>query len=209
MHQRRGVQAEAGAEGRRREAGERAWRGREAGEPPTHSIADGTALHRGRVGSRHFQSLEIRLGALCFICRGYATLLPFCSRPPPLYTHHPSHPRHNPRFFISFHFIPRKIRGERFLFIITIGRVSLSFFLVVTPIINRHIAKGSLCSPSTSGCLVVGTCGAIFSLPCTLLPSWTIWWWSSSYCRLLAYMSPWSKSSSTPCRNSSLRKLQC
>ena len=32
----------------------RAWRG-EAAEPPTHSIADGTALHRGRVGSRHFQ----------------------------------------------------------------------------------------------------------------------------------------------------------
>ena len=31
-------------------------RGREAAEPPTHSIADGTALHRGRVGSRHFQS---------------------------------------------------------------------------------------------------------------------------------------------------------
>ena len=32
-------------------------RGREAAEPPTHSIADGTALRCGRVGSRHFQSL--------------------------------------------------------------------------------------------------------------------------------------------------------
>ena len=31
-------------------------RGREAAEPPTHSIADGTALRCGRVGSRHFQS---------------------------------------------------------------------------------------------------------------------------------------------------------
>ena len=31
-----------------------AWRG-EAAEPPTHSIADGTALHRGRGGSRHFR----------------------------------------------------------------------------------------------------------------------------------------------------------
>ena len=34
-----------------------AWRA-EAAEPPTHSIADGTALHRGRVGSRHFRELE-------------------------------------------------------------------------------------------------------------------------------------------------------
>ena len=32
-----------------------AWRG-EAAEPPTHSIADGTAeMHRGRGGSRHFR----------------------------------------------------------------------------------------------------------------------------------------------------------
>ena len=31
-----------------------AWRG-EAAEPPTHSIADGTALRCGRVGSRHFR----------------------------------------------------------------------------------------------------------------------------------------------------------
>ena len=60
MHQRRGVQAEAGAEGRRREAGERAWRGREAGEPPTHSIADGTALHRGEVKERGICPLRRR-----------------------------------------------------------------------------------------------------------------------------------------------------
>ena len=40
--------------GHGRESG--AWRGREAAEPPTHSIADGTAeMHRGRGGSRHFQ----------------------------------------------------------------------------------------------------------------------------------------------------------
>ena len=42
----RGARHRAGAEGR----------GRAAQAPPTHSIADGTALHRGRVGSRHFQS---------------------------------------------------------------------------------------------------------------------------------------------------------
>ena len=42
-----------------------AWRG-EAAEPPTHSIADGTALRCGRVGSRHFQKLyNFIVGLLC------------------------------------------------------------------------------------------------------------------------------------------------
>ena len=61
MHQRRGVQAEAGAEGQARQRGAAEPRGekrsmaeqRAAERRP--SIADGTALHRGRVGSRHFE----------------------------------------------------------------------------------------------------------------------------------------------------------
>ena len=91
-----------------------AWRG-EAAEPPTHSIADGTALHRGRVGSRHFQKpLGFVLGASLFLCPSgdvclggpcdlSLILLSFFSRSVSL--------REN--FFW----------GERFLFIITIGRM--------------------------------------------------------------------------------------
>ena len=64
MHQRRGVQAEAGAEGRDRG-------GRAAHTP---SIADGTALHRGRGGSRHFQKpLGFVLGASLFV----GVIIPF------------------------------------------------------------------------------------------------------------------------------------
>ena len=52
----------------------REGRGREAAEPPTHSIADGTALHRGRVGSRHFQKpLGFVLGASLFV----GVIIPF------------------------------------------------------------------------------------------------------------------------------------
>ena len=66
----RGVQAEAGAEGQARQRGAAEPRGehgrghgesegerRERGGRAAHtpSIADGTALHRGRVGSRHFE----------------------------------------------------------------------------------------------------------------------------------------------------------
>ena len=40
----------------------------EAAEPPTHSIADGTALRCGRVGSRHFRELEEKSpGSLVFV----------------------------------------------------------------------------------------------------------------------------------------------
>ena len=54
-----------------------AWRG-EAAEPPTHSIADGTALRCGRVGSRHFR--ESPSGLSFFVP---ATLLsPRCSAVP-------------------------------------------------------------------------------------------------------------------------------
>ena len=55
----------------------RAWRG-EAAEPPTHSIADGTALHRGRVGSRHFE--RVPFGTLFFLC-GDAAYSPFHRSP--------------------------------------------------------------------------------------------------------------------------------
>ena len=45
------------AEGRGIAARREQGRGREAAEPPTHSIADGTALRCGRVGSRQFENL--------------------------------------------------------------------------------------------------------------------------------------------------------
>ena len=73
------VQAEAGAEGRgraaRREAAERG--GREAAEPPTHSIADGTALRNivGEEVAATFGSLEIRLGASLFVSLGAGGIL--------------------------------------------------------------------------------------------------------------------------------------
>ena len=68
MHQRRGGQAEAGAEGQARQS--RA----ERAEPPTHSIADGTALRCGRVGSRHFRKpLGFVLGASLFV----GVIIPF------------------------------------------------------------------------------------------------------------------------------------
>ena len=41
----------------------------------TPSIADGTALHCGRVGSRHFESLEIRLGGSLFVSLGAGGIL--------------------------------------------------------------------------------------------------------------------------------------
>ena len=70
MHQRRGVQAEAGAEGQARQRGAAEPRGegmaeRRAAAPTQLSIADGTALHRGRVGSRHFE--ESPLGLSFFV----------------------------------------------------------------------------------------------------------------------------------------------
>ena len=74
MHQRRGVQAEAGAEGRRgaRQSRASATQRRAAERRP--SIADGTALHRGRVGSRHFQKpLGFVLGASLFV----GVIIPF------------------------------------------------------------------------------------------------------------------------------------
>ena len=46
-----------------------AWRG-EAAEPPTHSIADGTALRCGRVGSRHFERV---LYGLSFFASTYSS----------------------------------------------------------------------------------------------------------------------------------------
>ena len=57
---------------RRAGAGERAGRGgrqrsREARAAERDSIADGTALRCGRVGSRHFESSKFMLGAL-FVC---------------------------------------------------------------------------------------------------------------------------------------------
>ena len=61
----RGARHRAGAEGS----------GRAARAPHTPSIADGTALHRGRGGSRHFQRVEFRLGGLCLYA---ADTLLFC-----------------------------------------------------------------------------------------------------------------------------------
>ena len=57
----------------------RARRG-EAAEPPTLSIADGTALRCGRVGSRHFQKpLRFVLGASLFYPRHMSPCLSFLS----------------------------------------------------------------------------------------------------------------------------------
>ena len=50
-----------------------AWRA-EAAEPPTHSIADGTALHRGRVGSRHFEA-PLRISQGRFSCASIQSTL--------------------------------------------------------------------------------------------------------------------------------------
>ena len=76
MPQRRASRGTGRAQrGKRGRAARRAQgRGREAAEPPTHSIADGTALHRGRGGSRHFQKpLGSVLGASLFV----GVIIPF------------------------------------------------------------------------------------------------------------------------------------
>ena len=81
MHQRRGVQAEAGAEGQARQSRASAH---------TPSIADGTAeMHRGRGGSRHFQrhrgffpegSLFVSLRATGYLLNIFLFCLPLSVR---------------------------------------------------------------------------------------------------------------------------------
>ena len=99
---RRGARQSRAEGARARESG--AWRsgGREAAEPPTHSIADGTALRNivGEEVAATFESSRIRPRALLFL----------------LFV-----------FFLSLRFTPRKFGGKDFFlfffFLITIGRV--------------------------------------------------------------------------------------
>ena len=74
---RRGARQSRAEGARARESG--AWRsgGREAAEPPTHSIADGTALRNivGEEVAATFGSLEIRLGASLFVSLGAGGIL--------------------------------------------------------------------------------------------------------------------------------------
>ena len=61
-----------GAEGERRKRGGRAAHTQRRAAERRHSIADGTALHRGRVGSRHFEeslsSLRLSFFVLYITC---------------------------------------------------------------------------------------------------------------------------------------------
>ena len=93
MHQRRGAGGGVRACGARERARARERERRGARAAERDSIADGTALRCGRVGSRHFRELEENPRALLFLCllryslhvavlyRGYRCVLPRCAGP--------------------------------------------------------------------------------------------------------------------------------